>query len=132
MKNRDAIDLARFVLNATGPLLPEDVVADLISDPTATRRVALDCKVSLEVRYDLVEVRDSMIEVHSDVYRRGIKLREEVIAALGALGYTKERIDSARLDGFLLRRARPTAKVRIDSLLVSPRRRSSPATSPRN
>ena len=117
MRNPDAIELAQLVLSFAGPQLEPTLLESLIRDTTATRRVQLECPISLSVRYDVVEVRDSVLEVHPDVYRRGVNVRLSALAALDARGYQEGEIDLARLDTFLKERKRTGDHIKLRVLL---------------
>ena len=104
MRNRDAIELAQLVLTLAGPELEAELLAALIKDTTATQPVQLECTLPLSVRYDVVEVRDSFLEVHPDVYRRGVNVRLAALAALNARGFAESEIDLERLERFLRER----------------------------
>jgi murein L,D-transpeptidase YcbB/YkuD len=117
MRNADAIELAQLVLTVAGPQLEIDVLDSLILDVTATRRVQLDCALPLSVRYDVVEVRAGALEVHTDIYRRGIDVRAAALATLEAAGYETWQLDLDRLDKFLQQRKRPSDRISLRLLM---------------
>ena len=100
-----------------GPHLEVEVLDSLIGDTTATRRIQLDCQLPLSVRYDVAEVRDRALEVHADVYRRGVNVRGAALEALVAAGYEERQIDLERLDKFLQARKRPSDRILLRELL---------------
>lgn len=75
-------------------LTPDDL-ARLVAD-TATGRVELDVAVPIELRYDLVEVRDDSVLVYRDVYGLATEpLAATVVAALASRGVDSAAIDPA-------------------------------------
>jgi murein L,D-transpeptidase YcbB/YkuD len=117
MRNADAIELAQLVHSVAGPQLEATLLDSLIRDTTATRLVQLDCPISLSVRYDVVEVRDSVLVVHPDLYRRGVNVRSTALAALDARGYQEQEIDLERLDRFLQERKHSGDRINLRALL---------------
>jgi murein L,D-transpeptidase YcbB/YkuD len=110
MRNDDAIELARFVLTVSDSIVPPALLDSLERDPRRTYRIPLKCKVPVVVRYDLAEVRDTMLELYPDVYRRSLSLRTEALAALERAGYTDAELDLQRLDA-ILRDGRPRPRL---------------------
>jgi murein L,D-transpeptidase YcbB/YkuD len=100
MRNEDAIELARFVLSVSDSIVPA-LLDSLERDPRRTYRIPLRCRVPVVVRYDLAEVRDTVLELYPDVYRRSLSLRTEALAALERAGYTDAELDLQRLDAIL-------------------------------
>jgi hypothetical protein len=68
MRNADALELGARLLAWGRPELEGATVSQWLDDPVTRRRIALDRPVSLEVRYDLVEVSGSRVNVHGDPY----------------------------------------------------------------
>jgi murein L,D-transpeptidase YcbB/YkuD len=101
MSNPDALELARFVVNVAGPYLPAATLDTLERATGLTRRVSLDCRVPLVVRYDLAEVRDTVLELYRDVYARGLNLRTEALTGLARAGFTTADINLDKLDQIL-------------------------------
>jgi murein L,D-transpeptidase YcbB/YkuD len=121
MKNDDAIELARLTLRfGMRALTPHDIDA-LAADTASTRTIQLEDPVPIEIRYDLVEVRNGRLSVYRDVYGLASKsLRAEVYAALVASGLDTMTIDSNRVRA-LVRRVQPAGNsIDLDSI----RRRS--------
>ncbi len=69
LRNADVLDLGTRLLAWGRTGLDDSTVAGWVSDPVTQRRIALERPVSLEVRYDLLEVRAGRVEVHADPYR---------------------------------------------------------------
>lgn len=68
MRNADVLALGARLLTWGRAGLADSTVAHWIADPVTRRRVTLERPVSLEVRYELVEVRAGRVEVHGDPY----------------------------------------------------------------
>lgn len=99
LRNDDAIALATLVHEHAGPQLSRSELTRLIRNPGATRRIPVDRPVSLQLTYDLAEVRDGFLELHADVYRRapGVTPGALIAEALARAGVTADRIDPGGL-----------------------------------
>ncbi|CAN5288168.1 hypothetical protein BH24GEM2_BH24GEM2_00700 [soil metagenome] len=69
MSNKDVVALARRVHAYAAPQLNPATLDALVAAPTRTREVGLSRPISLQVTYDMVEVRDDRLVIHPDVYR---------------------------------------------------------------
>jgi murein L,D-transpeptidase YcbB/YkuD len=117
LKNADAIELARLVHRYGTSSLTTDEVERLATD-TATRLIALDEPIPIEIRYDRVEIRGGQVTVHRDVYGLATRsLRAELIATLSANGIDTTRLDTARV-GALVRRVGPQGKSALVTSLI--------------
>lgn len=118
MFNEDAIALARLVYRFGNPSITQDEIDQMSTDTTQTRLVPLEVPVPLEIRYDLVEIRDARLFVYRDVYELGTRpMRSEVYAALAAGGIDTTQVDTLRVRALL--RAIPGAgrSIALDSIV---------------
>ena len=78
----------------------------------------LEEPVPIEIRYDLVEVRNGRVSAYRDVYHLSSRpLRAEVYAALAATGLDTTAVDSEGV-GALVRRVRPAGNsIELNSIL---------------
>jgi murein L,D-transpeptidase YcbB/YkuD len=123
MRNEDALELARFLVTTTAVLVAPVLLDSLERDHKRTYRAPLDCKVPVVVRYDLAEVRDTILELYPDVYRRSLSLGDEARAALLRAGYMPADIDLPRLDSILDARSPAARKIPLRSIVRSYDRR---------
>ena len=117
LKNEDAIELARLTLRFGMRTLTSDDIDVLSADTLSTSTIELEEPVPIEIRYDLVEVRNGRVSVYRDVYHLSSKsLRAEVYAALAASGLDTTTIDSERVRA-LVRRVQPAGNsIELDSI----------------
>ena len=97
MSNADAIALARIVHAHASPNLPPAVLDTLEANSNRTRSIDLETPVPLAVRYDLVEVRGSWIEIHADAYGGHEAGAADVLAGLDRAGIGPEQVDADEL-----------------------------------
>jgi murein L,D-transpeptidase YcbB/YkuD len=105
MRNADVLELAARVLAWGREGLDDTTRVSWLADPVTQRRIVLDRPISLEVRYDLVEVRAGRVEVHRDPYA----LRSDSTDAAAHAQLTEQLAPRAIPPGFastLLDRAR--------------------------
>ena len=104
--------------------LTSDDIEALAAD-TTTRTIQLEEPIPIEIRYDLVEIRNGRVSVYRDVYGLSKSLRAEVYAALAASGLDTMAIDSGRVRA-LVRRVKPAGNsIELDSILRRPPTQSS-------
>lgn len=117
MKNADAIELAMLVMRAGMASMSDDDLHRMSTD-AATRLLQLDNPVPVELRYDLVEVRDGRVTVFRDIYSLATRpLRAELVDVLSGRGLDTTRLDTARV-GLLTRRVTQHGNsISIDSLI---------------
>ena len=70
MRNEDAMDLARFLQSETSAAIDSATLLELVSSWNRTERVDLPVPVPVSVIYRLIEVRDTMLYAHRDIYRQ--------------------------------------------------------------
>jgi murein L,D-transpeptidase YcbB/YkuD len=118
MRNADAMELARLVERFGAPMYADDEFGLRATDTLATRTIALNQPVPIEVRYDLAEVRDGRVAVYRDVYGLATRpLRDELYAVLTRHGIDTTRIDT-RAVRLLLGRVPSTGRsLALDSLV---------------
>lgn len=117
LSNEDATALATELLEAGAPELPADTIAAMATDG-GTRRVVLERPVPLEIVYELVEIRHTMVLTYRDIYGLGGVTRDAVMATLQGAGVDTLAIDTAAVRRLVrAARARPQ-RVFVDSLLV--------------
>lgn len=98
MTNEDVIELGRLVHSYGSPGLPDSQLNELVDNPTRSRQLMLPERVSLDIVYEVVEVRDGKLELHPDVYGLvGPVTRKQAMQALMAAGYDVDAVDEARL-----------------------------------
>jgi murein L,D-transpeptidase YcbB/YkuD len=118
MANADAQDLARRVLTAVRPDVSEPEMEAAAHD-RRTRRYPLPQTVPLEIVYRTAEVRDGVLELHPDVYRRErTPLRTRALDALSAAGVGIGRVDEERLADAVRAGRREHVRVPLDELLL--------------
>lgn len=131
MDNDDAVELARRVLSASRPDISAALFDSLVANHRRTRRFELAPGIPLEVQYRTAEVRDGVLELHPDVYRRErTRLRDRAFHALTAAGVDSVSIDPVRLDSAARAGRRHHVRVPLADLMrtqsaVVPDRRSS-------
>ena len=104
MQNADAIDLALTIQDAAGILLPAEEQARLLTTWRDDSTIALQRGVPFEVRYDIAEVRDSMLFLYRDIYDRETRSRDAaVFAALAGAHLDAASIDSTAVREFVQR-----------------------------
>ena len=98
MRNEDVLTLARLIHQHASPNLPTAEIDRLARNSGATRHLKLALPVPVEVRYQVVEVRDGSLEVHPDVYRQETRPLAELAALeLARSGYAPEQLDATLL-----------------------------------
>ena len=105
MRNEDALALGTRLLSWGRPDLDDSTVSRWIADSVTGRRIPLERAVSLDIRYDLVEVREGRVHVHADPYR----LRSDSTDALAQAVLVESLAPNpvpAGIAGRLLERAR--------------------------
>jgi hypothetical protein len=119
LKNGDAIALARLVLRFGTPARGEAEIDGLANDTATTRKIELDEPVPVELRYDLVELRDGIVSVYRNVYGLSVPpLRDEVYAVLAAHGVDTLQIDSAGVRSLVRRVPAAGRSIPIESLFI--------------
>jgi hypothetical protein len=109
MANASVVELARLLENGMEALSAAPI--DL-RPAAASRVVRLPQPVPLTVRYELVELRDSLLLMHTDIYRtRRESLAELIFAELSRQGISGAAVDSGAVLHF--------ASARIRSVPVS-------------
>jgi murein L,D-transpeptidase YcbB/YkuD len=118
MKNADAIELARLVERFGAPMFSHGNHGYATAETLATRTIHLDDPVPLEIRYDLVEVRDGRVSVYRDIYGLATRsMREEVFATLTRYGIDTTRVDTMAARTLLRRVPAKGRSVAVDSLV---------------
>jgi murein L,D-transpeptidase YcbB/YkuD len=97
LANADAIELARLVQDVVGVDVLPAAVDQLVTSWEPSRTVELPALVPLEIRYQLAEVRDGRLEIHPDVYGRGLDVGALAWRALADAGIPADQVDVARL-----------------------------------
>ncbi len=120
LRNADAIALARLVHGFGTPALSPDSV-DAVATDTSTRAFTLDVPVSVDVRYDLVEVRAGRVFVYRDIYGLSIRsLHDEITTVLAERGIDTTRVNEARLRAFARTPPSRWRSIALDSLVDAP------------
>jgi hypothetical protein len=120
LANEDAIALARLVNEHAGRPLSEVELESLVASPRRTRNIRLPVAVPVTLAYQLTEVRDGALHVHSDIYRQvGRPLSELALEALATVGIPSDDVDRAAIAA-ALEGARPLV-IPVDQLLVTER-----------
>lgn len=121
MRNADAIDLAKRVQESGKAAASEAFTDSVIANWRMTRTVVLSAAVPMAVVYEVAEVRDSVLTIHPDVYRRvGAEIPTHAIQALVDAGYDTARIDRRALRDVVARGRSRTASVPVSDVLGRP------------
>jgi murein L,D-transpeptidase YcbB/YkuD len=128
VKNADAIELARLVHQYGTPSVRDGEIDRFIAD-TATRDVAIEIPVPLEIRYDLVEIRGGRVHVYRDIYSLATRsMRDETFATLEANGVDTTRIDERGVRALVRSIPRAGRSTPLDSLIRSAGAGKTPTT----
>lgn len=117
MSNADALSLARLVHRYASPEITEVELDALEADPDRTRTIPLGTPVPFSVVYRVAEIRDGVLQLHPDVYRRVGAPEAETIRVLEAHGIARDRLDRTRLEAALRQSRLDHVSVPLDSLL---------------
>lgn len=120
LREADAIELAVSVQRWSGIPIDSATLDSLTVLHRSTRRVVLIAQVPVHVRYDVAEVRDSLLHVYPDVYRARVGgVTREAMRALASAGYDTTRVNRRLLGRVVARSTRRPSTVRLDSLIVA-------------
>jgi murein L,D-transpeptidase YcbB/YkuD len=118
MQNRDVIELALLLQDATGVQLSADEQQRLLTEWQLNKTIELERAVPLDVEYDLAVTRDSFIVLYRDIYGlAGDAQSAAVLAELTLRGVDPARIDSASVQAFAERARKGGGTVTVRSLL---------------
>lgn len=118
MLNVHALELARRLARKAAPSLAEQEILQLERNPKRTRTVLLDRTVPVEVRYDLVEVRDGNLWMYPDVYGRcRIPYVDQALSALSAAGYRAADAWGSRLEELAARAETDAVSLPVEQIL---------------
>lgn len=118
MKTVDAIELARLVHRFGTPSVSAEEIERFVADTMTTNMMSLEDPVTIEIRYDLVEVRGGRVAVYRDIYGLAThSLRDAVYAALDSSGVDTLRVDPQRIRDLVRRVPQAGRSATVDSLL---------------
>lgn len=102
LRNQDAVELAVLLQQEGIVNLSTEQQDTLLVEWAQTRTVALDAPLPLEIRYDLVELRDSVLVIYADIYRLAATDRfQTALETISRGGIEATRIDSSALRNFI-------------------------------
>jgi murein L,D-transpeptidase YcbB/YkuD len=114
MRNDDAVELARLVQQRAGLAVPAALMDTLATSWRKTRVFELPTYVPVAIVYRAAEVRDSMLTLFPDVYRRHPGgLYPEAMTALAQSG-----VDTTDVDRNLVRRLSRNATTKVRSIAL--------------
>lgn len=111
LRNEDVLALGAHLLRWGRPDIPPSTIARWISDSTTGRSIVLARLATLEIRYDLLEVRRDRVHVHPDPYRLRSDSMDATAQAVLAAGLAPQPVpagsaarllDLARGGGFTI------------------------------
>ncbi len=117
LPNAEALEVARLVVGVAGPVIPAALLDSLERETGRTYRILMNCTVPMIVRYDLAEVRDTVLELYRDVYGRGLEVRAEALAALARAGFSPTDLNVVRLEQTLSDGRTPPRTIPLRSIL---------------
>lgn len=118
MRNDDAVDLARIVQKYGGVEVTELLMDSLTTAWKKTRQLSLASFIPVTIVYRTAEVRDSVLTLFPDVYRRQRDTPyERALAALSAAGIDSAAIDTQAVRRFAHRASRAVVTVPLQQVL---------------
>lgn len=118
MQNRDVIELALIVQDASGVRLSAEEQEQLLTSWQHNRTLTLGAGVRLDVRYQLAVARDSFVVLLRDIYDLADGHQDDaVLAVLTAQGVDPAAIDTAAVAAFAERARRNGGAALMRSLL---------------
>jgi lipoprotein-anchoring transpeptidase ErfK/SrfK len=118
MQNRDAVELALLLQDATGVQLSAEQQQRVMTDWQASQTIQLERAVQLDVQYRLASMRDSFIVLYRDIYDRADGAQAAaVLAELTSRGIPPAAIDSAAVHAFAERQRHDGGAVSVRSLM---------------
>jgi murein L,D-transpeptidase YcbB/YkuD len=112
LRNRDAIAIAREILSRDSSDLPVTAMDSILADWKPTRSAKVRAPVRFEIVYQLAEVRDTVLWLYPDIYRRGGE--GHVAGAMRALAAAA--VDTLQVDRAALERSGTRARTRAVSI----------------
>jgi murein L,D-transpeptidase YcbB/YkuD len=118
MRDEDAVELARIVQKYGGVEVSEPVMDSLMVNWKKTRLFRLARFIPVTIVYRTAEVRDSMLSLYPDVYRRERDAPyDRALAALSAVGIPSSAVDTYAVRRFAGRAARSVVTVPLQQVL---------------
>lgn len=122
MLDEDAVELARLVQVKSGAVITAEAVDSLTDERRETREVLIPLKVTVQIVYRLVEVRDDSLVVHPDIYRTRAwsSVRGLAMEALWQGGFDTSTVNGTVLRALLRAGRTRHAQLSLDSLFTRP------------
>lgn len=118
MRNEDAVDLARIVQKYGGVEVTDLLMDSLTTAWKKTRQLSLASFVPVTIVYRTAEVRDLVLTLYPDVYRRQRDTPyERALAALRAAGIDSAAIDTQAVRRLVHRASRAVVTVPLQQVL---------------
>ena len=116
MQNADAVALGIYLQRATDVPISEAEQNRLLDDWKTSRTVSLPIPVRLEIRYNVVEVIDSLVIIYPDIYDKlDGNIAGAVLRELSAAGIPAQEIDTPAVTDFA-KEARKGGQVSVRKL----------------
>ncbi|MGH9769581.1 MAG: hypothetical protein ACREAB_19315, partial [Blastocatellia bacterium] len=95
LTNAQAIDLSKRLAALGGVEITDHQIAKYRQKRTATKNIALQQPVPVELRYETIVVENGRLYIYRDVYERGTNSVENLRNVLGAHGVTLENLSES-------------------------------------
>jgi hypothetical protein len=123
MRSEDAAELARIAQRHGGADVSAEFMDSVMASWKRTRVVDLDAFIPVSIVYRIAEVRDSMLTVYPDVYRRASSgVAAHVVQALLDQGHDSSQIAMAAVRELVRRGRTKAVTVTLEKLLSTPAR----------
>ena len=118
LKNADIIELAEIVLTLVPNRYQGKDISKYREDKSRTYLVNLELPVRVKIKYETIEVKDSQVLIHPDIYRKGGNSMTALLRELAATQINAELIDEENLAPYLKKSRQGTQQISLAQIMA--------------
>jgi hypothetical protein len=118
LQNAHILELAEIILALVPNRNQGNDISKYQEDESITYLVNLKLPVRVKIKYETIEVRDTQVLIHPDIYRRGANSMTALLRELAATQINPELIDEERLVPYLQGSRQGTQQISIAQIMA--------------
>ncbi|UCD84549.1 MAG: L,D-transpeptidase [Deltaproteobacteria bacterium] len=118
LNNADIMELAEIILTLIPNRYQGKDISKFREDKNRTYLVNLELPVRVKIKYETIEVRESQVLIHPDIYRKGVNCMTALLQELATTQINAELIDEENLVHYLKRSRQETQQISLAQIMA--------------